>query len=490
MKKTLLVAFTLLAGVAIGQKAVIVEEGGMFGLQTDFGKELLPKEYVKITKVSTDTLDFYIAEMKGAAELYSYSNTKRDIFEESAGQNYTVIKSEWVAAKKGNDFFGYTSIGEKFRFAGENWEAVKVKGMIACKDESGKFAVCMAGKALSPYIYNAVDARHRELAVCKTDTGWIALDEKMKSHYNWSFDEIMDNDVSSTAYVIKKGDKYGILSLDESMNLPPSIVKNAPAMFSFDGKSYADLNRNYAVQRDGKWGVVNQKNETQVPFKYDNAYMIDKFSIEQHSLTVRVVVKEGANWHFLDEKGKVSKTVQFDEWVGTQGDVAFVIKGGKVEQLSLTNFGTQSNLFFGEYDDYKIVTNDDRKVGVVGKNGDIIMPFEFDVIFVEGKNYDFFMAEKKGKDGIYALDGKNLVPHNYEGLMYLTTKNEKDYFTVGRRGEAALAYWDRATNKMTILSERKYLDVSYDFKTKNFKAKLDDGKYHQLDDNGKLLEGK
>lgn len=489
MKKIFILLVASVSFQASAQKAEIIEEGGKFGLKTDFGKELLPADYVKITRCKTDSLDYYIADLEGSSEIYSYNTQKRDVFDEAQGQNFTVIQWEWDKPSKSNQFYGITALGEKYQLQGQQWMKLKFKGMIGCKDKSGKYAVCQGGKALSGYDYKGIDAKHRNLVVAETDTGWIALDAKIKSHYDWSFDEIHDSDVHPEAFIVRKDKRWGILSLDGSMNVPPSIMKNPDGMFDFDGPSFAELNRSYAVQRGGKWGVINQKNETNVECRYDNAYMIDDFAIEQHGLSVHAVVQDGGTWRFLNEKWEEHKTAQFEKWVGVHGEVAFVIKEGKVWQLDLKTFDTQANLYFGEYDEYQIVKSEDGKTGVVSKQGEMLMPFDFDWVVEEGEDDNpFLVAAKGGKDGIYDLNGKNLVPHNYEGLMYLETKNKVKYFSVGAEGEAALASWSEDSGKMVILSERIYQQVSFQHSDGTFTAETEDGEFHLLNDQGKLTK--
>ena len=490
MKKLLFLLTISICGISSAQKAEIFEDGGKFGLKTDFGKELLPADYVSIQKCATDTLDFFVCHTTGAAELYSYSTDRRDIYDEVGQKPFTVIKWQWHPDVKANQFYGYTSTGEKYHLHGHGWEPVKVKGMIGCKDKNGKYAVCMGGKALSEYKYLDVDAKHKDLAVCKTDTGWVALDSKMKSHYEWSFDKIHDSDEHPEAFVIEKGNKFGVLSLDDKLHIPPVEMKNPTGMFEIeDGIAYGILERSFAVKRNGKWGVIDHENNVQVPFKYDNAYMIDDFAIEQHGLSVHAVVKEGANWKFLNEKWDEHKSIQFDTWLGTHGAVGLVIKGGKVWQIDLKSFEDAANLYFGEYQDHEIVKSEDGVSGVVGKTGDILIPFEYKWIAQEGDDGDeFFVADKGSKDGIYSLDGKNLVPHNYEDLIFLEKKNDKNYFSIGKPGQAALAYWDKTTNKMIILSDRIYKNVSYDYSDKHFTCETMDGVYHNLNDEGKMIE--
>lgn len=490
MKRLLFVTATLLSTMSFAQKAEIFKENGKYGLKTDFGKELLPADYVKITKHSTDTLDFYLAHTVGTSEIYSYNSEKRDIYDEAQDHEFAEIKHEWNEALKAKQFYGYTKVGEKYHFKGQGWEQMKVKGMIGCKDGSGKYAVCLGGKPVSGYDYLAVDAKHRELVVVKTDTGWIALDTKMKGHYDWSFDEIHDSDIHPEAFIVKKKDKWGILSLDGSMNLPPSEIKNPKQMFDFDGASFAELERAYAVKRGGKWGIVNEKNDQLVACKYDNAYMIDDFAIEQHGLKTHAVVKDGGTWKFLSEKWQELKSVQFDEWIGVHGEVALVIKEGKVWQLDLKSFEMQTNLYFADYADYEVIHNEDGMLGFVGKDGTLIMKFEYIWLALELEDTDdvFIIAEKNGKGGLYDVKGNNVVPHQYEGILFLEKKNGKIYLSVGNEGESALAYWDKEKAKLIILSDRIYKLVTFNFKDKSFSAETMDGVFHKLDDNGKMIE--
>jgi hypothetical protein len=489
MKNVFVLTAIFLSISTFAQKAEIFEENGSFGLKTDFGKELLPADYTEIIRYSTDTLDFFLAHLVGSSELYSYSQEKRDIYDEVGRLPFTEIKYEWNESIKANQFYGYTKLGERYQFLGQSWEKIKVKHMIGCKDKSGKYAVCIGGEAISGYDYLEVDAKHKELVVVRTDSGWIALDTKMKSHYDWSFDKIHNSEIHPEAFIIEKDSKWGILSLDGSMNLPPSEMKNPQQMFDFDGESYAELERAYAVKRGGKWGIVNEENDELADFRYDNAYMVDDFAIEQHELEVHAVVKDGGTWKFLDSKWKEHKSAQFDTWIGVHGNVALVVQGGKVVELDLKSFEIVNELYFADYDDFQIVQSEDEIYGVVGKKGDILMPFEFKWIAQEGDDEEeFFVAEKGEKDGIYSLEGKNLVAHEYDDLVFLEKKNGKNYFSVGKVGEAALAYWDAETNKMVLLTKKMYLNISYHYGDKKFTCATLDGVYHNLDDEGKMVQ--
>lgn len=474
---------------SIAQKAEIFQDGNKYGLKTDFGKELLPADYVMIKKCKTDTLDYYIAEMEGSVEFYSYSPKRRDIFDEAQKQAFTQIKWAYNETIKKNEFIATDSKGNKFKFEG-HWTPMKSKGMVACKDKSGKYAVCEGGKSLTEYIYNGINVVSIDMIAAKTDSGWIAMDSKMKTVYGWSFDEIHKSDEYPECFIIRKGNKWGILSVDGTMNLPPSEMKNPKGMFDFDGDSYAELKRGYAVKRNGKWGIVDEKNKTLVPFDYDNAYMIDDFAIEQHGLKAHAIVQAGGEWKVLDEKWSAFKTVKFDKWLGVHGDVALVLKGEKVEQMDLKTFDTQSNLYFGEYDEENVVKTEDGKAGVVGKNGDIKMPFDFEWISMEKEGEVFYIAEKNGKDGIYNEQGKLLVAHDYEGLVSLGTIGEKHYFQIGHAGKAALGFWDKSTNKLVSLTEGKYKSVNYNAAKKAFSAHTKDDTYIHLDHAGNVVEEK
>jgi hypothetical protein len=486
--KSITLLFIGLSASVSAQHAEIFQEGKNYGLKTDFGKELLPADYVMITECKTDTLDYFIAETNGSAELYSYNSKERFLFDEAQNHSFTIITWDYEKAAKGNVFFAFDDKGNKFRLSGHGWNSVKVKGMVSCKNKNGKFAVCENGKALSGYDYLGINVISSDMIVSLTDSGWVAMDTKMKSVYGWSFDEVHKSDEYPECFIIKKENKWGILSVDGTMNLPPSEMKNPMGMFDFDGDSYAELKRGYAVKRGAVWGIVDEKNKELTGFSYDNAYMIDDFAIEQHDLTAHAVVKKGVSWSFLNEKWEEHKSVQFDEWLGVHGEVALVLKGGKVLQLDLKTFETQTNLYFGEYEEELVIKTEDDKAGVVGKMGDILMPFDFEWISMEKEGEIFFIAEKDGKDGIYGEDGKLLVAHDYEGLVSLGTIGEKHYFQIGHAGNAGLGYWDKSSNKLITLSEAKYRSVNYNPAKQAFSAHTMDDKYIHLDHAGNVME--
>ncbi|MEX1003575.1 MAG: WG repeat-containing protein [Crocinitomicaceae bacterium] len=491
MKKIATVLTLLLLTTVFAQKLETFQEGNKVGLKTDFGKELLPPEYNAITACSTDSVDYFIAESNVEVELYSYNSESRTLFEETKNQQFTIL--QWVAPAndEAKEFFGYDVSGNKFQLVGMNWVEQKVKEPVPCKDSKGKFAVCMKGKALSDYIYQEIRKTNGIIEV-RTDSGWIAMDEKMNPMYKWSYDDIYPSTKQAKTFLVSKGEKWGILSASGDYKLPLSHFKHPARTLGIDakmGQAKTDLKKDFSVKRNGKWGIVTSDNTIKVPFKYENAYVIDPFSVTEYSLSVKAVVKDGDAWSFLNEKYNEHKRVQFDEWVGVHGEFAFVIKNGKVEQLSLKTFETQSNLYFGEYDEYKKVVSEDGLVGVVEKDGNIILPFEFDWLIIEdAEELGFILAIKDGKDGLYSLQGNPLVPHNYEHLIILWQLYEKQFFSMGVEGEAALVSWEFGTDKLEVLTDRKYKKIDYSTSDKLFFGELENGEKVWFDETGRIVE--
>jgi len=313
---------------------------------------------------------------------------------------------------------------------------------------------------LTEYEYLDIRANHIGVYEMLTDTGWIVLDTKMELLYEWTVDNVYKCEKHSEVYVVQHGHKWGIFSTDKTMHLAPSNIKNPKGTFNLDGNVYADLNKGFAVEHVGKHGIVDNEGEELVDFKYDNAYVFDAYEVERHGLSLIAVAKEGTSWRFFDAKYKIEQTFLFDKWLSIHGEDALVIKEDRVWQLSLKTYEWSAKMHFGEWEDYSVIKTDDGMQGVVGKNGDIIMPFEYDWISIEvdAGTEHFCIAEKGGQDGIYSIDGKLLVEHRYHGLMHFTNQ-DKHYFTTGEEDEMLIVHWDKETNKLIPLNKDKFVSV-------------------------------
>ena len=89
--------------------------------------------------------------------------------------------------------------------------------------------------------------------------------------------------------------KKGIKDIEGNEALPAEFED---AHFTFDDRWLAPFRDNYVVKKNGKWGIVNDKQEVLLPFEYDDIYRLPD------STEYYVVAKDGKqgliNPHHLD----------------------------------------------------------------------------------------------------------------------------------------------------------------------------------------------
>lgn len=493
--KIIITSLAIVISVGVfAQKALVLEKNGKFGITTDFGKELLPAEYDKMREIKTDTLDFYIAHTIGTAELYSYNTEKRSIFEETQNQQFSTIEAVYSDEIRGKIFYGYDKVGNKFKFTGAGWEKLKTKGdFIGGKNQDGKYAVCQKGEALTDYIYNGVNAELPGVVQVLNNNGWQALDTKLKPIYDQSYDQLWTSKTHPAVYIVRQGKNWGIFSTDGSMALPMSPLRNPEKIFEFNGQSLAELERGYAYEKGGKYGISDNTGKEMLAFSYDDAYAFAPKEVRRHGLEVIAVAKQGTAWKFFNEKYKEVKSVEFDSWIGLMGEEALVVKDGKMHALNLKTFEFERSPFFNDWDQNTSVETDNGHEGLVSPQGDIILGFDNDQVHVayEDTDHPFVIVAKNGKDGIHDINGKQLVAHNYETL-YELCNNGKHYFAMGKLNEKlCLAYWDESTNKIVSITKPIYTSINCYGKVENgFSATTLDGDTVELDTEGKVKDKK
>lgn len=491
--KIIITSLALILGVGVtAQQALILEKDGKFGVTTDFDKVLLPAEYDHMRELKTDTLDFYLAHTVGTAELFSYNSEKRSLYDETQNQKFSIIEAVYSDQIRGKYFYGYDKVGNKFVFTGNGWDKMKTKGdFIGGKNQDGKYAVCQKGEALTEYIYNGVNAELPGVVQVKNNDGWQALDTKLKPMYSESYDHLYTSKTHAAVYIIQKGNNWGIFSTDGSMDFPMSPLRNADKIFEFNGQSLGELERGYAFDKGGKYGIIDNLGKEMLAFNYDDAYAFAPKEVRRHALEVIAVAKQGTTWKFFNEKYKETKSVEFDSWIGLRGEEALVIKGGTMKALNLKTFEFERDPYFSDWDQNTSVETDNGHEGLVSPQGEIILGFDNDEVHVAYEDTDkpFVIVQKNGKDGIHSIDGKQLVAHNYETL-YELCNNGKHYFAMGKLNEKlALAYWDEATNKIVSVTKPIYTSINCYGKMENgFSATTLDGEAVNLSTEGKVIE--
>ncbi|WP_084163851.1 WG repeat-containing protein [Olivibacter sitiensis] len=168
------------------------------------------------------------------------------------------------------------------------------------------------------------------------------------------------------------------------------------------------------AQRNGKWGIIDWDGKVLVPFQYEHAH---------HQM-------------------------RNDHWV------ASFSKDGKPV---IVHIPTQKEFFHGTLMEGVLVTKENDKYGAFGAEGNLTIPFEYDLIELPNDNSylgyygQYFITTKADKKGVTDREGRTIIPNAYEHIMVY------DNYFVGKRNNVSYLL----NEKQDVLLELENADISH-----------------------------
>lgn len=200
--------------------------------------------------------------------------------------------------------------------------------------------------------------------------------------------------------------KQNVVTLfDENLNAIPTI---GIASYSYN------YNGIFVTNQENKQGLLNYKSEQTIPFLYDTLYQ---------------------DWTVPNLKGYIAKK---------DGFYGFITSDNKVIQpfKYIHIYALNGN---------PVYVDQNSKVGVFGKNGEIMIPFQYDAIYKtyynrSFPNKDIYIVEKDGKIGTIDDENNVIIPIIYDGLSGWVEygpeahfiKNNGKYGIISHQGEIIL----------------------------------------------------
>jgi hypothetical protein len=197
---------------------------------------------------------------------------------------------------------------------------------------------------------------------------------------------------------VKKDGKWGLINIEGKV----IISFNYDDIYAFDYKKtsrmegpyieYLDYDGKTAiVKRDGKWGLVNTKDEVFADCVYD------EFSIPEVQLFYekRAAAKKDGLWGFLNEKGNPISSFIYE-----------AVGGYSLETPQ------SISIFYGGLAVVKKV----GKWGAIDLDGKEIIPFIYD--FISSFTSETAIAQKEGKWGYINKKGEEVIPLIYDEIKW------------------------------------------------------------------------
>jgi len=264
---------------------------------------------------------------------------------------------------------------------------------------------------------------------------YVHNDWKNKRYINYRGENILDLDAIVTPQVDKQfllgfgylhhvefKEFHNGLALFETLNGPYGFIdKNGKIVIKLNCEQVLQFSEGLcAVRLNGLWGFIDKSGSIKVKHKYEKVYSFSEGLAP---------VNANDNWTFIDYDGKIKLSLKnyseaepfFNGIAKVKNDkVGFIDKEGK--ELIKTKY-EDANHFYKEND---LIAVKYEKWGVINKNDEVVIPFEFDVIGLINKNL-FWVCKKNNVFrngtidiyGLYSSDGVKLLDVNYGKLKLL-----------------------------------------------------------------------
>lgn len=346
-------------------------------------------------------------------------------------------------------------------------------------EREGKIGIInLKGEILIEPVYDDIKIPNPEkpVFICQNKEQTIALNEKAEeilTQYQ-GIDAIeLNGMVSNMPYEksvlkYKQDEKYGLINL-KGKKITDPIYEEINSLAHKEGE--------FLVKKDGKNAVINNQGKIIIANKYDSivgdGYYTENEKYALSGYIVSITTKEGYRYGYLDYKQKqilkpeyasVIRLLQIEQ---TQDIYLAVVKNG---QVGVVKNGKEVIEF--KYQDIEYNTQNQTftlerngKFGVCNLEGKIIVPIEYDNISITGL---YIQATKEEETELFNINAEKIEDAVYNEIY--TTQNDNYYITVDKSGK----YGIMKTNK-DILVDNKYSYIEY-LQDEFFIAVREDGK--------------
>lgn len=346
-------------------------------------------------------------------------------------------------------------------------------------EREGKIGIInLKGEILIEAVYDDIKIPNPEkpVFVCENGEQTTALNEKAEeilTQYQ-QIDAIeLTGIVSNMPYEksvlkYKQDEKYGLINL-KGKKITDPIYEEISSLAHKEGE--------LLVKKEGKYGVINSQGKTIIANKYDSivgdGYYTENEKYALSGYIVSVTTNEGYRYGYMDNKQKqilkpeYASVIRLLQVEPTQDIYLAVVKNGQVGVVKNTKEVIEYKYQDIEYNTQNQTFTVERngKFGVCNLEGKIIVPVEYDNISITGL---YIQATKAEETELFNINAEKVEDAVYNEIY--TTQNENYCITVDKSGKYGII----KSNK-DILVDNKYSYVEHlqdDF----FVAVREDGK--------------
>ena len=380
----------------------IVMKSGKYGLVNSSGKEVLPLKY---TSISSWNENLYIIKDGKKMGLADHSGI-------------IVLKPQYSQISKAN-CYGKALIAVGGKTATDDNKNYLNGAKYGIIDVEGNVLVQAKYKGLYEFSFDAKEI--------------YPFYEGMRLKYSYHY--ISDTLQTNCEYLGYSNNASNIYSAGLMDGKGKEIIK--PGQYTYIMLPKSDMVRYYISKKKeticGYHNLITGKSFKATSF--DDK--LENLSYWTHGDFIgEIAPVNGSNWTFIDQTGSVLRSgyrklihsEAADIWAArnTSGEWdVFDDYNRNIENLS----GYEEISFPANKTDKKLFSvKKDDLYGVITKKGEIVVPFEYEMII--GNTFDFIPVKRNGKWGILSSENASLIPCEYFNIVLPSEKDAKHFWVM------------------------------------------------------------
>lgn len=313
-----------------------VKKDGKWGYLNRYGNEIIPFKYDFLGELNNGLICAIVSDSLGL---------KMGMLN---AQNEWVVLPEYGFSE---DFYREQFFRDALIHVCKNgkWAYLNAKGEIAIPFQYGQAKAFAEGKALVNLSNSQLQAQWQIIdkigrPVYEFKEGTQPFDNRywggafrILKDAKISFIDLKGNPISNHSFIKTKTFEDGLVQVafQQGNSLQWGVLKESgewaiPPEYDFKEAFYLRFLRDtFVVPKQGKWGIINSKNETILPFEYEEIVLPFYERPEIFFRYGLVAVKQGNLWGYVNFKNKVEIPFQYLEAQAFEGEYARIkTKGG------------------------------------------------------------------------------------------------------------------------------------------------------------------
>jgi len=418
MKHFFSIALFLITYTASAQMYVDFHyENGKYGFSLDSHLKtdknfLIPVEYDTIFEVGMVSSKYFLAAEKEGTLSYFWFDTGDETpsihLVETLGINYMYRKpdGDW-----NHTLIATNPKGDQFTFQ-DQFKKANNSDLTIVRKENDALYLTKNGESINSEGYNNIEIVSSYF-VCENELGFWFYDREGKLAMNEAVDDYEIDYHTPDYFRIYKGEKRGHLDLTGTIILPLTDINTPERVWHSDDSDseWRLAPPTYmAVGELKKMGLIDVKGNELWP--RTSKRIIVAFS----GSTPAVLKKVKKKWELYSQDLELIKTLDFDEFIGSDDETAIVSYDDRLVTLDVFTGDTSEVDFTQQYENFRLILSADDKVGAINREGELFIPCTFSDIQTYPDFDEIIVLENENGWNAFNVQGESICEAGFDQI--------------------------------------------------------------------------